>query len=31
MIKLLFILLSFNLFADSLPNGLLKDLDKKKG
>ncbi len=30
MIKLLFILLSFNLFADSLPNGLLKDLDKKK-
>ena len=30
MIKILFILLSFNLFADSLPNGLLKDLDKKK-
>jgi thiol-disulfide isomerase/thioredoxin len=28
--KLLFILLSFNLFADLLPNGQLKDLDKKK-
>ena len=30
MMKLLFILLSFNLFADLLPNGQLKDLDKKK-
>ena len=30
MIKLLFILLSFNLFADLLPSGQLKDLDKKK-
>ena len=30
MIKILFILLSFNLFADLLPNGQLKDLDKKK-
>lgn len=30
MTKFLFILLSFNLFAESLPNGLLKDLDKKK-
>tara|TARA_B100000427_G_scaffold35679_1_gene25876 strand:- start:2136 stop:2690 length:555 start_codon:yes stop_codon:yes gene_type:complete len=30
MFKIIYILLSFSLFADSLPNGLLKDLDKKK-
>tara|TARA_B110001454_G_scaffold148691_1_gene138107 strand:+ start:1053 stop:1613 length:561 start_codon:yes stop_codon:yes gene_type:complete len=30
MIKFLFILLSINLFSESLPDGLLKDLDKKK-
>ena len=30
MFKIVYILLSFSLFADSLPNGLLKDLDKKK-
>ncbi len=30
MMKLLIILLSFNLFADLLPNGQLKDLDKNK-
>ncbi len=30
MVRLLIILFSFNLFADLLPNGMLKDLNKKK-
>ena len=30
MFKLLVIILAFNLYADTLPNGFLKSMDKKK-